>query len=99
MNNQEKELLYYKIGASQSRTGKMPPFIPSRVRTQKWNRGDFIFADIEAPPGDYACNCNKFGAVSVKASNGKMLGLRLDEFEVLEWKENPFINEVKHGSR
>jgi len=93
MTNKEKENLYYKACAVQLRTHQMPPFIPARVRTYHWSRGDFSSFDITAPPGDYDCVCNKFGAVHIKATNGKMLGLRLNEFEVLDWKENPHTNQ------
>lgn len=40
-------------------------------------------------PGEYDCSCNQYGAVSVKASDGTMLGVRLEEFEPLEWVPNP----------
>lgn len=46
------------------------------------------------PPGIYAADCNQWGAVSVRASNGKMLGLKWPEFEPLEWEDNPHI--VQH---
>jgi hypothetical protein len=41
-----------------------------------------------AAAGDHECESNKWGAISVKGSDGKMLGLRPAEFEVLTWRLN-----------
>jgi hypothetical protein len=41
-----------------------------------------------AEAGEYDCNSNGWGAVSIKASDGKMLGLRPHEFEPIAWREN-----------
>jgi hypothetical protein len=48
-------------------------------------RGDFPFAHhVIAPPGVYQAYVNPHGAVSVKAENGEMLGLKPGEFEWLK---------------
>ena len=91
MNNQEKELAYFKAAAKQRRTQEKPPFIPCRIRIERRVRGDFPFNQTMVDPGEYDCYCNPFGAVSVKATNGDILGLRLDEFEIIRWKDNPAI--------
>lgn len=87
---------YYLSGHAQNGPVAPPPprFIPARVRLNCVVRGDGPFNSTYAPPGDYDCSCNRWGAASVKATNGKMLGIRLYEFSVLSWVENPqYVNE------
>ena len=68
----------------------IPERIPTRVRVPKTISGEWpVFHDTVVLPGDYDADCNKYGAVSIRATNGKMLGLKPDEFEVLEWVDNP----------
>lgn len=88
MTDQEKELEYFKSAAMQNRTGVKPKYIPEKILVKKRVRGDGPFSSIQIAPGEYGCECNQYGAVSVKATNGQMLGLRLDEFEPLSWTEN-----------
>lgn len=38
--------------------------------------------------GQYSCHCNKWGAVSVIDRDGKLLGFRPYEFEIIEWVDN-----------
>ena len=73
----------------------IPERIPIRIRIQRAIRGDFPFWLTVVPPGDYPCDCNRYGAVSVEATNGQMLGLRPDEFEVLEDGPNPALAAVR----
>lgn len=89
-SDSEKAVDYYQSGHTQHDGGewRKPAWVPSRVRLKKWVCGDGPFQRAEAAPGDHDCKSNRNGAVSVKSSNGSMLGLRLDEFEVLEWREN-----------
>ena len=68
---------------------QMPPYIPTKVRVLKRCSGDFPFVGTVVEPGEHTCTSNRFGVVSVKATNGKNLWLRLDEFEPLEWCLNP----------
>lgn len=83
----EKALLYYRCGVE----GREPPFIPARVRLKQRVRGDLIFAHATVDAGEYDCESNRYGAVSVRADDGKMLGLRPTEFDVLAWRASPFF--------
>lgn len=80
----EKELDYYKSAAQR----KTPRFVPKAVTLLKDVRGDVPGNDLIAYAGVHDCSCNRHGAVSVTAANGQMLGVRLDEFEVIQWREN-----------
>jgi hypothetical protein len=42
---------------------------------------------LTALAGDYDCECNPLGAVSVVV-HGRKLGVALNEFEALAWGEN-----------
>lgn len=85
---------YYRSGHLQNgkRNPGRPKFVPARIRLEETVRGDGPFAGTMAPPGEYACFCNQWGAASVIATNGEKLGVKLDEFEVIEWRENPEPN-------
>lgn len=86
----EKSLAYYKSAAMSSRVDPpVPPHVPCRVRISKTVCGDGPYRSTRIEPGEYDCQCNRFGAVSVVATNGQNLGLRLDEFEPIAWRENP----------
>lgn len=88
MNDTEKALQYYKCGIE----GIPPPFIPARVLVLGTVRGDGPWAAISVRSGEYDCHSNKYGAVSVKASDDSMLGLKPIEFEVIEWAVNPHLD-------
>jgi len=89
MTEHETNLLnYYRIAAKQSRTGEKPEYVPSHVRVIKLVCGDGPFMSSKVYPGDYECDSNQFGAVSVIANDNKPLGLRLDEFEPIKWRKN-----------
>ena len=92
MNNTQKALNYYKTAAIQNRKScPKPLWVPKTIILSKTIRGDFpVGHHIVAEPGEYEAYCNPYGAVSVKTPNGD-LGLRLDEFEVLDWQENSKI--------
>lgn len=83
-DHDQKAAAYYKAGIMK----KAPPFVPSRVRVLNEQFGDPPFTGAGVSPGDHDCQCNKWGAVSVIDRAGQPLGLRLDEFEPIEWKEN-----------
>ena len=89
MNDTEKALNYYKTGAMQTGRGlwPRPQFVPKKVLIPVTVRAD-LDPRIFVSPGEYLVECNKYGAVSVKLESGTMLGLKLNEFEVLEWQEN-----------
>lgn len=85
MTETEKALIYYKaVAQSTPRRPLIPQFIPQRV--------ELPFSVNEAANwarmGVYDATCNKYGAVSVDGSSGK-LGIKLNEFEVVEWAQNP----------
>lgn len=52
---------------------------------------------IVGAAGEHECKCNKWGAVSVTDRAGAGLGLRLDEFEPLTWRENVTANAELRG--
>ena len=91
---QEKIIAYYKAGYSQKPDGDwaIPDYVPSRVMVKKAVHSDLAMflpgphASVE--PGEYPVECNKYGAVTVDTPNGK-LGLKLDEFDIVEMIENP----------
>lgn len=60
--------------------------VPMLVRLHETIRGDFPFHKTVAGPGEYPCQVNPHGAVSVLADNGRPLGLKPGEYEVLAWK-------------
>lgn len=80
----EKALNYYRSGIEKVK----PKYVPCRVRLYDVVCGDGPFSGTRAPAGDYDCKSNQWGAVSITASNGLMLGLRLIEFEPISWQEN-----------
>ncbi len=76
---------YYRAGVER----RAPKWVPARVKLASVVRGDFPVGHTSvAEAGEHDCDCNKWGAVSVKAGNGKMLGLRPAEFDVVAWKAN-----------
>ena len=90
LTDAEKAADYHRAGKTQCEGGtwQRPTWVPSKVRLPKRVRGDFPYSQVEASPGDYECETNRNGAVSVKSSDGSLLGLRPHEFEVLEWRKN-----------
>lgn len=90
MTDVQKAAAYYKSVAMQSRPDAKPPFVPCRVQLKKRVRGDWpVGHAAQAGPGEFECESNAYGAVSVLAENGTNLGLRLDEFEPIAWTPNP----------
>jgi len=61
--------------------------IPRYVWLPSLVRGDGPFCNTKAPSGLYPATVNRYGAVSVKATNGHMLGVKPYEFEErkLDW--------------
>lgn len=89
MKRIEKELAYYKSAAMKS----CDPleYVPAKVRILKYVAADHPAHEAQGyfiNSGSYECKSNKHGAVSVRANNGWWLGLKLDEFEVIEWRKN-----------
>ena len=76
---------YYRAGMEK----RAPKWVPAKVRLVSEVRGDFPVGHTTAvAAGDHDCECNKWGAVSVVAGDGKSLGLRPAEFEALAWRVN-----------
>ena len=86
----EKEVEWHRAGRTQHNGGewRKPRWVPRRVRVTTLVRSEVPGSDAHAMPGEYDCQSNRNGAVSIKCSNGTMLGLRLDEFEPIAWREN-----------
>jgi hypothetical protein len=84
MTDQEKALAYYRAGVEKG----IPPFVPARVRLHSRVCGDWPFGATFADAGEHACESNRYGAVSVLATDGTMLGVKPAEFEVVAWREN-----------
>ena len=93
MDNNQCAAEYYRTAALQKETvrARRPSYVPRRVRVLWKVRGDGPFADTYVEAGEYDCTSNQYGAVRVKATNGKDLGLRLDEFEPIAWRENDLL--------
>lgn len=83
MTDDQKAAAYYKAGMLK----QAPEWVPSRVRVLREQFGDSPFRGAGVAAGEHDCQCNKWGAVSVIARDGKPLGLRLDEFEPVAWRE------------
>ena len=76
---------YYRAGLEH----RAPKWVPSRVRFPARVRGDYPFGHTTlAEAGDHDCESNRYGALSVIATDGTLLGIKPAEFEPLEWREN-----------
>lgn len=84
LTDTEKSIAYYRSGVEHV----APPYVPSRICLRKRVCGDFIFAATFAEAGEHDCESNRWGAVSVKATNGEALGVKPDEFDVVAWRPN-----------
>lgn len=85
MTDDQKEAAYYKAGMLH----QAPPFVPAKVRVLYEQFGDAPFRGAGVAAGEHDCNSNAWGAVSVFDRAGELLGLRLNEFEVVAWAVNP----------
>ena len=81
----EKALDYFRSAF----LGLTPDFVPARVRLLVTVRGDGPFRSTCAAAGEHPCKSNRYGAISVTAENGKLLGVKPHEFVPLEWVKNP----------
>lgn len=85
MEMAKKAIDYYRAGLEH----RAPQWVPSRVRLCAAVRGDPPLGHASvAEAGEHDCECNQWGAVSVLATDGKMLGIRPSEFEPVAWREN-----------
>lgn len=62
---------------------------PKRVRILKRVISEILTRpSLWANPGEeYECDVNPHGAVSIRFLDGNLLGVKPDEFEVIEWTE------------
>lgn len=60
-----------------------------RVRLLRDVHGDGPFFTTWAPAGEYVAHFNQHGACSVRATNGELLGVKPDEFEVIPTSPKP----------
>lgn len=94
MDDKEKAINYYKAGVLQGVKNRKsgidvrPDWVPAAIEITRTVRGEGFGPRLIAKPGVYIADSNQFGAVSVKLDGG-MLGIKPDEFEVVEWKKNP----------
>jgi len=85
MTESEKAIEYYRAGVE----NRAPQFVPCRIRLKSQVRGDFpIGHRTIAEAGEHDCHSNRWGAVSVIATNGQRLGIRPTEFDPVAWREN-----------
>lgn len=76
---------------------RIPRVVPDEIAVPRRVCGDFPFQSVYVDSGTHKCNSNKYGAVSVVANNGSLLGLKPREFAVLSWKANVFFVESEDG--
>ena len=97
ISDAEKARLYEEIGVRQrnSKPGHAlrPRWVPAKVRVLICVHSEIPFSRAYVEPGEYGCECNPLGAVSVRTVTGSLLGMMPDEIEILEWKENPAYQE------
>lgn len=77
---------------SQYGTQTIPKGETPTVRLKHEVRGDLFFSASVAPAGVYKAYMNQLGAVSVEASDGKLLGIRPHELEWVEGKPTEWCN-------
>lgn len=81
-----KALDYYRAGVER----RAPQWVPSRVLLVRPLHSDFPMTACltTAEAGEHDCESNRYGAITVRATNGQMLGIKPEEFEPLEWRKN-----------
>ena len=68
---------------------RMPAWLPSRIKLDSDLSGDFpIGHDTKVEAGEHDCDSNAYGAMSVRASNGRMLGVMPNECQIIGWRLN-----------
>ena len=80
----EKAWNYYKSAIQ----GARPNYVPSRIYLPNRVQGDGPFRSTFAEAGEHECSSNSWGALSVRATNGQMLGIKPAECEPVAWREN-----------
>lgn len=78
-----RALDYYRAAFRRER----PAYVPATIRLLHDVRGDAPLGHRSvARAGKHECECNQFGAVSVRAEDGHMLGIKPAEFEPVTWR-------------
>ena len=68
---------------------RVPEWVPCRIKLNAALRGDFpIGHDTTIEAGEHDCDSNAYGAMSVRASNGRMLGVKPSECQIIGWRRN-----------
>ena len=76
---------YYRAAVE----NRAPKWVPSRIHLPAAVRGDYPIGHMTvAEAGSHDCDSNLWGALSVRASNGQMLGIKPAEFQPLAWRLN-----------
>lgn len=74
---------------SASHFHRMPEWLPCRINLPQRVTGDFpIGHDTIAEAGEHDCDSNTYGAMSVRAANGRMLGIKPSECQIIGWRRN-----------
>lgn len=82
---QAKELEFLRAAREQ----RAPRWVPARVWLAGPVRGDYPIGHTTiAHEGEYECESNRYGAISVVAENGQRLGVKPGEYETMAWREN-----------
>ena len=80
-----KALDYYRAGLEK----RAPKWVPCRVLLKGPVRGDYPIGHTTlAEAGEHDCESNRYGAISVRATNGQRLGVKPAEFEPIDWRGN-----------
>lgn len=89
MTNDQMAANYYKAGMTQrGNNPQKPDYIPKRIKLNRTIHSDPPHDSLIAAQNEYDAEVNQWGAVSV-IINGDYLGVKPDEFDVLEWQTNP----------
>ena len=68
---------------------RMPAWVPCRIKLDAQLRGDLpIGHDTTAEAGEHDCYSNGYGAMSVRATNGRTLGVKPSECQIIGWRRN-----------
>jgi hypothetical protein len=73
---------------------RAPDWVPCRVLLYGPVLGDYPIGHTTlAEAGEHECVSSQYGAISVQATDGMLLGLKPAEFEVIEWRRNTAAGE------
>lgn len=91
-------LAYYKTGLEQGHgLSDIPEYVPKTIVMRRTVTG-MERATVAHTGAEFEARCNAYGAVSVVAENGKLLGVKPHEFNVLQWARNPhYVEEEVHA--